>query len=249
MVTDKEPDSLPLVSVIMAVYNEEDTVSQVIEEILLLKFSEFEIELIIVESQSTDSTQAKIKEYESRENVNIIYQDSPRGKGHAVREGLKHVKGDVILIQDADDEYSLTDYPLLLKPILDGTTDFVLGTRYKAGESMRVMPGEPIRSNVLNAGHHFFVVLFNVLYGTNLTDPFTMYKVFRTRCIVGLEFHSNRFDFDWELMGKMVRRSFIPIEVPVTYTARGFRGGKKVSYFRDPVTWIYAAFRFRFCKL
>jgi glycosyltransferase involved in cell wall biosynthesis len=238
-----------LVSVVMAVYNEEDTVSQVIEELLALQFSDFDIELIVVESQSTDSTQTKIKVFESRENVKIIYQDSPRGKGHAVREGLKHVKGNVILIQDADDEYSLSDYPLLLKPILDGTTDFVLGTRHKSGESMRVMPGEPFRSKVLNAGHHFFVVLFNVLYGTKLTDPFTMYKVFRTKCIADLEFYSNRFDFDWELMGKLVRRNYIPIEVPVAYAARGFRSGKKVSYFRDPVTWIYAAFRFRFCKL
>jgi glycosyltransferase involved in cell wall biosynthesis len=190
-----------------------------------------------------------IKGYETLHNVNIIYQDCPRGKGHAVREGLKQAKGDIILIQDADDEYSLDDYPSLIKPLLDGASDFVLGTRHKSGQSMRVMPGEPIRSNVLNAGHHFFVTLFNVLYGTNLTDPFTMYKVFRTHCIDGLEFQSNRFDFDWELMGKLVRCNFIPIEVPVSYNARGFGSGKKVSYFRDPITWIYAAFRFRFCKL
>jgi glycosyltransferase involved in cell wall biosynthesis len=238
-----------LVSVVMAVYNEEDTVSQVIEELLALQFSDFEIELIIVESQSTDSTQVKIKEFESRENVNIIYQDSPRGKGHAVREGLKHVKGGVILIQDADDEYSLSDYPLLLKPILDGTADFVLGTRHQPGQPMRVMDGEPINSRMLNIGHSIFVRFFNLLYGTSLTDPFTMFKVFRTECIVDLTFKANRFDFDWELVGKLVRSNYYPLEIPVNYKARGFHEGKKVSWVRDPATWFIAALRFRFEKL
>jgi glycosyltransferase involved in cell wall biosynthesis len=238
-----------LVSVIIAVYNEEDTVANVIEELLARRFPNFEIELVVVESQSTDSTRLKIKEFESRENTTFIYQDTPRGKGHAVREGLKHAKGDIILIQDADNEYSVDDYPSLINPLLAGTCDFVLGTRHKLGKPMRVMPGERFQSSVLNAGHHFFTFLFNVLYGTKLTDPFTMYKVFRIKCIEGLEFESNRFDFDWELMGKMVRRNFIPIEVQVAYSARGFKGGKKVSYIRDPATWIFAAFRFRFCRL
>ena len=244
-----QPRDRVVVSVVMAVYNEESTVCQTIDKLLAKKFKDFDLELIIVESQSTDSTQKKIRPYESHKNVKIIYQDKPRGKGNAVREGFKYATGSVFLIQDADDEYSPDDYPSLVLPILDGRRDFVLGTRHKQGEAMRVMEGEPLNAKMLNLGHHFFVWFFNTLYGTKLTDPFTMYKVFRRECIEGLEFKSDRFDFDWELVGKLVRRSYIPLEIPISYNARGFIQGKKVRFFRDPITWIIAAVRFRFEKI
>ncbi len=238
-----------LVSVVMAVYNEEKTVCQVVDQLLARRFNDFEIELIIVESQSTDSTREKITSYGSLENVKIIYQDVPRGKGNAIREGFKLASGSILLIQDADDEYSLDDYSSLVLPILNGESDFVLGTRHRPGEAMRVMVGEPLNSKLLNFGHHFFVRFFNFLYQVNLTDPFTMYKVFKVDCIKGLEFKSNRFDFDWELVGKLVRRNHIPLEIPITYNARGFVQGKKVRFVRDPLTWVIAAIRFRFEKL
>jgi hypothetical protein len=94
-----------------------------------------------------------------------------------------------------------------------------------------------------------FTWLFNVTYGTKLRDPFTMYKVFRRECIEGVEFVSDRFDFDWELAGKLVRLGYVPIEIPVEYNARSFHGGKKVRFVRDPPTWIRACLRFRFCSL
>jgi len=101
----------------------------------------------------------------------------------------------------------------------------------------------------MNAAHWAFTCLFNITYGTNLRDPFTMYKVFRTECIEGVEFVADRFDFDWELAGKLVRLGYTPLEIPVAYSSRAFGGGKKVRFFRDPPTWIAACLRFRFCPL
>ena len=94
-----------------------------------------------------------------------------------------------------------------------------------------------------------FTGLFDVVYGVRLRDPFTMYKVFRSECLDGVLLTSDRFDFDWELVGKLVRLGFVPIEVPVSYQARSFSHGKKIRFFRDPPTWIAACVRFRFARL
>jgi hypothetical protein len=101
----------------------------------------------------------------------------------------------------------------------------------------------------MNFGHLFFSTLFNVTYGTRLRDPFTMYKVFRRDCLHGLRFEANRFDFDFELAGKLVRAGYRPIEIPVNYRSRSFTEGKKVSFFRDPLTWIVACVKYRFQPL
>jgi hypothetical protein len=101
----------------------------------------------------------------------------------------------------------------------------------------------------MNFGHLFFTGLFNVVYGTRLRDPFTMYKVFRRECLSGLTFESNRFDFDWELVGKLVRSGYVPLEIPVNYSSRSFSEGKKVSFWRDPLTWFRACLKYRFQPL
>ena len=244
-----EEPSLPLVSVIMAVYNEEDTVCAVIDELIGKSFDGFKLELIIVESNSTDSTREKIEPYSSHPSIVLITQKNALGKGNAIREGFKHASGEIFLIQDADDEYSIDDYPALLQPIISYEYDFVLGTRHRPGEAMRVMEGELLNAKILNAGHRFFVFIFNAVYRTQLTDPFTMFKVFRAECINGIVLKSNRFDFDWELIGKLVRLNYLPLEVPITYKARGFKQGKKVLWIKDPISWIYACVKFRFEKL
>ena len=249
MVTDKEPDSLPLVSVIMAVYNEEDTVCQVVDQLLAKSFTEFRIELVIIESNSSDTSREKVTAYQSHPKVKLVLQGQANGKGNAIREGFGHASGEILIIQDADNEYSLADYPLLIGPIIAGKADFVLGTRHQSGKPMRVMDGEPLNSRMLNLGHVFFVWFFNLMYRTHLTDPFTMFKVFRTECIDGLTFKANRFDFDWELVGKLVRSNYLPLEIPITYKARGFGEGKKVSWVRDPASWVIAAIRFRVERL
>ena len=102
---------------------------------------------------------------------------------------------------------------------------------------------------VLNAAHWIFTGLFDAVYFVQLRDPFTMYKVFRRECIDQLAFVSDRFDFDWELVAKLIRSGHVPVEVPVTYESRDFKSGKKVRLFRDPLTWVVALVRFRFAPL
>lgn len=233
----------------MAVYNEAKTVATAIERVLTVDMPDTNVELIVVESNSTDGTREIVSRYATDPRVRLVLQDAPRGKGAAVREGLEHVTDGIVLIQDADLEYSVEDYPKLIAPIMSGEVDFTLGTRHVPGRPVRVMERAPVIAPVMNAAHWVFTGFFNLTYGTRLRDPYTMYKVFRTECIDGIEFVSDRFDFDWELVAKLVRLGYRPVEIPVSYEARSFHGGKKVRFFRDPPTWIAACIRFRFCSL
>jgi glycosyltransferase involved in cell wall biosynthesis len=229
----------------MPVFNEASTVADVIDQVLKLDLGGRALELVIVESNSTDGTREVVLDYADRPGVTVILQDRPRGKGFAVRAGLQAATGDVILIQDGDLEYSVDDYPALLQPIEEGRATFVLGSRHVRGRPMRHFEESRVTSAMLNSAHWVFTTLFDAVYLVTLRDPFTMYKVFRRECIDGLEFVSDRFDFDWELVAKLVRRGHVPVEVPVSYESRDFKNGKKVRIFRDPVTWLVALARFR----
>lgn len=233
----------------MAVFNEFRTVRQAIEGVLALNLKGIELRLIIVESNSSDGTREIVEGYLNSPRVTIIFEDRPLGKGAAVRRGLELVTDGLVLIQDADLEYSFGDYPALLEPITSGRTKFVLGSRHYGHQPMRDFEGAKFVSGVMNAAHRVFTFLFNVVYQTRLRDPFTMFKVFDSHCIAGLEFTSNRFDFDWELVAKIVRRGFVPIEIPVSYRSRGFDAGKKVMFVRDPLTWLIALVKFRLVRI
>jgi glycosyltransferase involved in cell wall biosynthesis len=233
----------------MAVYNEADTVATAIDRVLAVAIPDVDVELVIVESNSSDGTRAIVSRYASDERVRLVLQDAPRGKGAAVREGFRHASGGIVLIQDADLEYSVDDYPRLIEPIMRGDVDFTLGSRHVPGRSVRVMDETRMVAPIMNAAHWAFTWFFNVTYRTRLRDPFTMYKVFRSECIEGVDFVADRFDFDWELVAKLVRLGYEPIEIPVEYKSRSYHGGKKVRFFRDPPTWIVACIRFRLCSL
>lgn len=237
-------------TVIMAVYNEAATVRVAIEGVLSKKVRGCEIDLVVVESNSTDGSRDIVNEYRSNPRVNVILEDSPRGKGHAVRQGLSVATGEVILIQDADMEYDFEDYDSLIETLRDGAHTFVLGSRHGGDKwKVRHFEGQPIVAFLANSVHWILTFAINVLFGVRLTDPFTMFKVFRRSAIQGLTFSSNRFDFDYELLLKLIRRGYKPIEVPVNYSARSFKQGKKVRFFRDPLTWVWAIIKFRFSKL
>jgi glycosyltransferase involved in cell wall biosynthesis len=233
----------------MPVFDEAETVQEAIERVSELDLPDTQIEIVIVESNSTDGSRELVAKFEGSPGIRIIYEPEPRGKGHAVREALKHVTGDILLIQDADLEYTVADYPALLGPIMEGRVDFTLGCRHIPGQAMRVMPENRILGWVINSAHWGFTVLFDAFYGVRLHDPFTMYKVFRRECVEGVEFVSDRFDFDWELVAKLIRLGYPPLEVPVTYTARSFASGKKIRLFRDPPTWLRACLRFRLAPI
>jgi glycosyltransferase involved in cell wall biosynthesis len=238
-----------LVSVIVPVYNESETIEAVLEQLVALDHPRVEYEIVIVESNSTDGSREIVQRFEDAPNVRLILQDEARGKGNAVRAGFEHAVGEIFLIQDGDLEYRISEYPLLLDPILDGRHEFVLGCRHVPGQRMRDIPEQPLKGQVLNAAHWVFTGLFDLTYGVRLRDPFTMFKVFRASCIDDLEFVADRFDFDWELLAKLIRRGYKPVEIPITYKARSFGQGKKVRMFADPPTWVRACFKFRFAPL
>jgi len=236
-------------SVVMAVYNEAKTVRQTIHDVLVAPTLDYDLELIVVESNSTDGSRDIVREFASDPRVTLILQQSPRGKGNAVRAGLAVATGDVVLINDADQEYTVQDYPKLLALFADPTVDFILGSRHQAGRAMRRPSDQKLRFYLVNSAHWVFTFLFNVVYGCRLKDPFTMYKVFRRRCIIGLHLEANRFDFDWELVAKLIRSGYRPREIPISYESRSFDDGKKVRWIHDPLTWLVALVKYRFARL
>ena len=244
----KQP--IKLLSVVVAAYNEESTIANTMTRLRqVLDSLDCETEIIVVESNSSDQTRNILKSIKGNQRLNLFFQDSPKGKGSAVRLGLSKISGDVFLIYDADDEYDPGDIPKLLIPISSGRTSFVLGTRHEKGKAMRTMHDHTIRPILMNFAHVFFTGLLNIFFRVKLTDPFTMYKIFRSEVFLDVDLVSNRFDFDWELVAKAIRRGAKPIEIQVTYNSRSFSEGKKVRFLRDPLTWIVALIRFRFCKI
>ncbi len=239
-----------VLSVVVPIYNEAATVRSALDAILAKEVEGWRLEIILVESNSSDGTREIVRTYESHPRVKLILEPKARGKGHAVRAGFAHATGDVLLIQDADLEYDLGDYEVLLAPLAAGRQSFVLGSRHGAGGwAIRKFSDQPVQALILNLAHWGFTLMINVSLGIWLHDPFTMYKVFRRDCIKDLTFECNRFDFDWELLIKLIRTGHRPIEIPISYTSRSFKEGKKISMLRDPITWVWALAKFRFQRL
>ena len=240
---------IPVLSIVLPVYNECSTFPVLMEQLLDLELTNIKKEIIIVESNSRDNSRELVLKYKDNPDVKLILQDKPRGKGNAVREGMKSATGDIMLIQDADLEYDLNDYHALLEPILAFRKPFILGSRHGGKWKMRHFNDQQQLSAYINFGHILFTMLLNMLYGQHMKDPFTMFKVFRRDCLYNLKFECNRFDFDFELVIKLLRKGYVPVEIPVNYYSRTFKEGKKVDMFRDPLTWIRASFKYRFAKI
>lgn len=245
------------VSILIAVYNEASTVGELLERVWAQPIPASSREIIIIESESTDGSRAIVTEFAARHpagprgTVRLILEAGPRGKGHAVRAGMAAATGEVILIQDADLEYDVGDYPLLLQPILEGRAAFVLGSRHLGPNHWRIrqFARGSLQATLMNLGGLLFHALFNIVFGSRLTDPTSMFKVFRADCVHGLQFTGNRFDFDYELLGKLMRAGFKPLEVPVSYRSRGFDEGKKIRVLRDPPGWVWAIFKARWSRI
>jgi glycosyltransferase involved in cell wall biosynthesis len=244
-------------SIIIPIYNEAATVKQLLEKVYSVSLSaDVRKEMVLVVSPSTDATEARVKEFlreheNSVHEIKVIFQNQARGKGNAVREGLKSSNGDIVMIQDADLEYDVGDYNDLLAPILNGKCDFVLGSRHLSAGNWKIrnFAGQPVSALVLNLGGFLFHLFFNIMYGQRLSDPTTMYKVFRRKYLSEFELTSNRFDFDFELLAKLLRAGAKPLEIPVSYSSRDFKEGKKIRPFSDPISWIIAIIKFRFSRL
>lgn len=248
----EEPVRRHRLSVIVPVFNELATFDEMMGRLIEKQIEDVDIEIIIVESNSTDGSRERVLTYSDHPRVSVILQDTPKGKGNAVRAGLERATGDIVLFQDADLEYEIEDYDDLIRPIRENRRNFVIGSRHSHGPGswkIRDFNGAPVLSQVFNVGHLVFLGLLNGLYGQRMADPFSMFKVFRRDCLAGLRFECDRFDFDFEIVIKLLRKGYRPLEIPVNYHARSIAEGKKVTMVRDPLTWLRALSRFRTSEL
>jgi len=222
-------------SVIMPVYNEEDTLEEIISRVWK---TDIPAEIVLVDDGSQDGTRDILKRYEDREDMQVIYHDVNRGKGAAVRTALDHAVGDLILIQDADLEYDPRDYPALLKPIQEGVADVVYGSRF-LGASRRVAMFWHMVANKL------LTLMTNILYDTILTDMETGYKVFKKEVVEGMELHAKRFEFEPEFTAQILKRNVRIFEVPITFNPRDYEEGKKIGL-ADAFEAVWALIKYRF---
>ncbi len=227
-------------SVLIPVYNEEKTLIQILDLVMAADTCGLEKEIILVNDASTDGTAAILEQLDREKyNAKVYSHEKNCGKGAALRTAQQHATGDVIIIQDADLEYTPDEYPELLKPILAGKADVVYGSR--------LCGGKPTRSfKILHLfGNKFLSLLTNILYDSTLTDMETCYKVFRAEYFKNITIKSNRFDFEPEITAKVLKRGARLYELPISYYGRTYDEGKKITW-KDGFGAIWALVRFRF---
>jgi glycosyltransferase involved in cell wall biosynthesis len=235
-------------SIIIPVYNEAATVEKVLKAVQDVKLPKgMTREIVVVENGSTDGTHEILEKHQHDKDTVLFFPDGHIGKGFKVRHGLEHATGDIILIQDADLEYDVNDYPELLAPLLAKKASFVLGSRHMRTKSWKVRKlAKSSHAHLLNFGDAVLKRFFWLITGTYLTDPNTMFKVFDKRCLLDITLRSNDFDLDMELLVKLLRRGYKPVEVPVSYRGRGYDEGKKIHPVKDGLRAIKAILRYRF---
>ncbi|MGI4790357.1 MAG: glycosyltransferase family 2 protein [Janthinobacterium lividum] len=236
----KSPSASCRLSVLMPVYNEEDTVEQIIESVLAVPL---DLELIVVDDGSTDHTRARLHVLEAAHNsrLKIVYAPQNAGKGAAIRVALSHASGEVVVIQDADCEYDPQDFVPMLAQIESGAA-VVYGTRLSHEASRLNHEG---RRDKFYYARRLLPWLTNALYGTELTDEATCYKMFRRSVIDAIPLRCERFDFCPEVTAKIIKRGYKIYELPIHYAARTAAEGKKIGW-RDAFDAAWALLKFRF---
>lgn len=223
------------VSIIIPCYNEKNTIERAIEAVRNAPVENKEI--IVVDDCSDDGTQELLRERLAGAVDRVIYHPRNRGKGAALRSGFEAATGDVILVQDADLEYSPEEYPLLLDPIVSGKADAVFGSRFMGGRPHRVVFFWHM------VGNKFLTLLSNMFTNLNLTDVETGYKAFRAPLVKSLKLEEDRFGFEPEVTAKLARAGCRIYEVGISYDGRTYAEGKKVNW-KDGVRAIYAILKY-----
>jgi glycosyltransferase involved in cell wall biosynthesis len=222
-------------SVVIPVFNEAGNIEEILKRV---KATRLVSEIVVVDDGSQDGTREILKKFDGKSRVRVILHEKNQGKGSAVCTGIKAAKGDVILIQDADLEYSPNDYPALLQPIIDGIADVVYGSRFLGGPRRAVMFWHMIANIMLT-------FMTNILYDTILSDMETGYKVFRSTVVDGMNIRARRFDFEPEFTAKVLKRHYRIYEIPITFNPRDYSEGKKIKL-HDAFEAVWTLLKYRF---
>ena len=226
----------PLLSVVMPAFNERETIEEIIRRVLAVPIR---TQLIVVDDCSTDGTRDILARLQPELGFTLLLQPRNRGKGAALRRGFEVVEGDLVVIQDADLEYSPEEFPSLIELICEGRADVVYGSRFLGRHRVFLFTHY--------AGNLLLTFLTNVLYNTKHTDMETCYKVMRTEVLRSMELHANGFGIEPELTAKIFKRGYRVYEVPITYDGRGYDEGKKIGW-RDGVVALWVLVRYRFSE-
>jgi glycosyltransferase involved in cell wall biosynthesis len=216
-------------SVIIPAYNEQDTILEIIRQVRDCGVED--LEMVIVNDCSSDGTRQKLESLPPADDLVIVHHERNRGKGAAIQTAQQRISGDVVVIQDADLEYSPSQFPRLLKPIAEDKADVVYGSRYSGNELL-------VDSFWHYVGNYVLTTLSNIFSNIHITDMETCYKMIRAEIFKGLTLECSRFGFEPEITAKLARRKCRIYEVPISYEARRFDEGKKIGW-RDGVAAIW----------
>ena len=222
-------------SVIIPAYNEAATIAEIIERVRAV---ELHYEIIVVDDGSKDKTREILAAVPAMDDLKVFYHEVNKGKGAAVRTGIEHASGDIILIQDADLEYDPREYPQLLQPIREGKASVVYGSRFLGGPRKAMLFWHM-------AGNKFLTLVTSLMYDTILSDMETGYKVFRAEVIKNMPLRSRRFEFEPEITARVLRKGIRIYEVPISYNGREYSEGKKITW-RDGFIAVWTLIRYRF---
>lgn len=226
------------VSIVIPAYNEEKTLFALIEKVKKADVLGLEKEILVIDNNSSDQTftiASKIPDIK-------VYTEKQQGKGAAVKRGFKEAAGDILLIQDADLEYEPNDYQAVIQPIVNGETEITNGVRIEG----RLRESNKISIGLLGwIGNHTITLSTNLLYGNNAREYEGCYKAITKKLYESVEVTTNDFDFDNELLCKLMKKGYKPIDVPIHYYPRGYAEGKKINWRHGfKILWTIIKYRF-----
>ena len=227
-----------MLSVVIPVYNEVATIIEIVSKVQDVPLKK---ELIIVDDYSTDGTRELLSSIRKEDNITILYHEENLGKGSALKTGFQNVKGDIVLIQDADLEYDPNEYSKLIKPILDGKADVVYGSRFMGGDAHRVFYFWHM------VGNKTLTIFSNMLSNLTLRDMETCYKVFRKEVLDKINIEENRFGIEPEITAKLAKMDVRIFEVGISYYGRSYKEGKKIGW-KDGFSAIRAIIKYNLLR-